>query len=190
MRQQVASARPYTSPPHVCDHAAPRCELSQHPAAVVEHDSMAVPTLGSSQSFEWHFTSVVHGRAGRRSRSCGRPWDYHVATSPTQSRRPSKRQRALIQAWHLDRCLLDDEHDRQAVVEYKRKGGFVPVLLVSWALAEVELDDSHSAHPPTPFRSARSSPMALHCCVCCRSSWPSPRSRRTLARAPHGSHHS
>ena len=117
-------------------------ELSQHPAAVVEHDSMAVPTLGSSQSFEWHFTSVVHGRAGRRSRSCGRPWDYHVVTSPTQSRRPSKRQRALIQAWHLDepgdQILLCNLHRAESIVKrwLARQGRVTNVRHVQLSMQE------------------------------------------------------
>ena len=62
-------------------------ELSQLPAPAAEsHAASDASVSGASQSFEWHTVVGTRGRIGRRTRACGRPWDYHMSTRATQSR--------------------------------------------------------------------------------------------------------
>jgi hypothetical protein len=77
-----------------------------------------------------------------------------------RGRRPASAKDISAKEWKIitDRCLLDDLHERPVVSEYKRKGGFVSLLLVSWALAEVEkalpkeLTDDRTASLIAAFR--------------------------------------
>ena len=97
-------------------------KLSQLPAPVAKaHAASDAPVSGTSRSFEWHTVVSTRGRIGRRTRACGRPWDYHMSTRATPSREPSLRQQDLIRRWRLnepgDRMLLCNLHRAESIVK-------------------------------------------------------------------------